>query len=75
MGVKVNCTRLRVGVGADSGFGQSRRVIEKKKKDYQKLKFRLFHQRHAFWTSFGTFVVTYRVVNFLPKLVNMPLLE
>ena len=30
-----------------------------------------FHQRHALWMSFNIFVVTYRVTNFLPKLVNM----
>ncbi len=30
-----------------------------------------FHQRHAFSTSFNIFVVTYRVTNFLPKLVDM----
>ena len=30
-----------------------------------------FHQRRALSTSFDTFVVTYRVTNFLPKLVDM----
>ncbi len=31
----------------------------------------LFRQRHALSTSFGIFVVTYRVTNFSPKLVDM----
>ena len=34
-------------------------------------KFSFFHQRHTLWTSFDIFVVTYRVTNFLPKLIDM----
>ena len=30
-----------------------------------------FHQRHTLSMSFGIFVVTYRVTNVLPKLVDM----
>ena len=36
-----------------------------------KMKFSFFRQRHALSTSFDIFVVTYRVTNFLPKLINM----
>ena len=38
---------------------------------WKKMKFSFFHQRHALSTSFDIFVVTYRVTNFLPKLVHM----
>ena len=37
----------------------------------KKVKVSFFHQRHALLTSFDIFVVTYRVTNFLPKLVDM----
>ncbi len=37
----------------------------------KKWKFSFFCQRHALLTSFDIFVVTYRVTNFLPKLINM----
>ncbi len=45
-------------------------------RDFKKWKFSFFCQRHALWTSFGTFVVTYRGTsyrgtNVLPKLVNI----
>ncbi len=33
-----------------------------------------FHQRHALWTSFDIFVVTYRVTNFLPKTGQHPII-
>ncbi len=36
-----------------------------------KWKFSFFRQRHALSTSFDIFVVTYRVTNFLPKLLDM----
>ncbi len=35
------------------------------------MKFSFFHQRHALSTSFDIFVVTYRVTNFLLKLLDM----
>ncbi len=38
---------------------------------FKKRKSSFFHQRHALWTSLDIFVVTYRVTNFLPKLLNM----
>ncbi len=37
-------------------------------REFKKWKFSFFHQRHALWMSF---VVTYRVTNLLPKLVDM----
>ena len=37
----------------------------------KKIKFSFFGQRHALSTSFDIFVVTCRVTNFVPKLVNM----
>ena len=40
-------------------------------REFKKWKFSFFHQRHALSTSFDIFVVTYRVTNFLPKLVNI----
>ncbi len=40
-------------------------------KDMKRMKFSFFHQRHALSTSFDIFVVTYRVTNFLPKLMDM----
>ncbi len=40
-------------------------------REFKKCKFNFFYQRHALSTSFDIFVVTYRVTNFLPKLVNM----
>ncbi len=35
------------------------------------MKFSFFYQRHALSTSFDIFVVTYRVTNFLLKLIDM----
>ncbi len=35
------------------------------------MKFSFFHQRHAMSTSFDIFMVTYRVTNFLPKLIDL----
>ena len=35
------------------------------------MEIQFFRQRHALLTSFDIFVVTYRVTNFLPKLINM----
>ena len=41
-------------------------------RDMKKMKFSCFsHQRHALSTSFDIAVVTYRVTNYLPKLVDM----
>ncbi len=40
-------------------------------KEFKKWKFSFFYQRHALSTSFDIFVVTYRVTNFLPKLLHM----
>ena len=40
-------------------------------REFKKWKFSFFHQRHALLTSFDIFVVTYRVKNFLPKLLDM----
>ena len=40
-------------------------------REFQKLKFSFFSQRQALLTSFDIVVVTYRVTNILPKLVNM----
>ncbi len=37
----------------------------------KKMKFCSFHQRNTLSTSFNIFVVTYRVTNFLPKLVDL----
>ena len=42
-------------------------------RDMEKMKFSFSCQRHTLSTSFDIFVVTYRVTNFLPKLVDMPL--
>ena len=39
------------------------------------MKFSFFHQRHALSTSFNIFVVTYRVTNFLSKLVDNAISE
>ncbi len=35
------------------------------------MKFSFFHQRQALSRSFDIFIVTYGVINFLPKLVHM----
>ena len=48
-------------------FGQYPKIGENKK---WKFSF-FFHQRHALSMSLNIFVVTYRVTNFLPKLVDM----
>ncbi len=40
-------------------------------REFTKWKFSFFRQRHALWTSFDILVVTYRVINFLPKLVDI----
>ena len=40
-------------------------------REFQKWKLSFFHQRHTLSMSFDIFVVTYRVINFLPKLVHM----
>ncbi len=40
-------------------------------REFKKWKFSFFHQRHTLLTSFDIFVVTYRVTNFLPKLIDM----
>ena len=40
-------------------------------RESKKWKFSFFRQRHALLTSFDIFVVTYRVTNFLAKLVHM----
>ena len=40
-------------------------------REFKKWKFCFFHQIHALSMSFDIFVVTYRVTNFLPKLVDM----
>ncbi len=40
-------------------------------REFQKWKLSFFHQRHALLTSFDIFVITYRVTNFLPKLLDM----
>ncbi len=40
-------------------------------REVKKWKFSFFRQRHALWTGFDIFVVTYRVTNFLPELVDM----
>ena len=40
-------------------------------REIKKWKLSFFHQRHALSMSFNIFVVTYRVTNFLPKLINM----
>ncbi len=40
-------------------------------REFRKWKFSFSHQRHALSTSFDIFVVTYRVTNFLPKLIYM----
>ena len=37
----------------------------------KKNEIQFFSQRHALLTSFDIFVVTYRVTNFLPKLIHM----
>ena len=47
-------------------YGQYPKIGEFKRK-----KFSFFGQRHALSTSFDIFVVTFRVTNFLPKLVDM----
>ncbi len=40
-------------------------------REFQKWKLSFFPHRHTLSTSFNIFVITYRVTNFLPKLVNM----
>ncbi len=40
-------------------------------REIQKWKLSFFRQRHTLSTSFDIFVITYRVTNFLPKLVHM----
>ena len=40
-------------------------------REFQKWKLSFFRQRHTLSMSFYIFVITYRVTNFLPKLVNM----
>ncbi len=40
-------------------------------RELKKWKFSFFGQRQALLTSFDIFVITYRVTNFLPNLVNM----
>ena len=42
-------------------------------KGFQNIKFSSFRQRHGLSTSFGIFIVTYRVTNVLPKQVDIPL--
>ncbi len=39
-------------------------------REFQKWKLSFFRQRHTLSTSFDIFVITYRVTNFLPKLVT-----
>ena len=40
-------------------------------REFQKWKLSFFGQRHTLLTSFHIFVITYRVTNFLPKLIDM----
>ena len=35
------------------------------------MEIQFLRQRHVLWTGFDIFVVTYRVTNFLPELVDM----
>ncbi len=42
-------------------------------REFQKWKLSFFRQRHTLSTSFNIFVITYRVTNFLPKLIDMQL--
>ena len=44
-------------------------------RETKKMKFSFFHQRHALLMSFEIVMVTYRVTNFLPKLIDMLLLS
>ncbi len=54
-----------------AGFTHWKRAIAKI--GISKKKFNFCCQRHALSTSFGIFVVTERVTNFLPKLVDIAL--
>ncbi len=50
----------------DSDFGQYQKIGNSKKMEIQ-----FFPSKTALWKSFDIFIVTYRVTNFLPKLVDM----
>ena len=73
----------QIWLQAVSCFGNDKELVTKcsttptpaipEKRENKKWKFSFFHQRHALLMNFDIFVVTYRVTNFLPKLVNMPL--
>ena len=50
--------------------GSALRAIPENR-EFQKWKLSFFCQRHTLSRSFDIFIITYRVTNFLPKLVNM----
>ena len=68
---------LRAPVDYSPYPDQARPTIHPQSRQYPKIRTWkngiqfFFHQRHILWTSFDIFIVTYRVTNFLPKLVDM----
>ena len=56
------------GFRRDSGH-ETRPWATPENREIKKWKFSFFRQRHALLASFDIFVVTYRVTNFLPKLL------